>query len=73
MKLIFTKDPNNEINVELQNGTIIEEFSYTEMIRQLLIKNSFDDCDFVNLSDEEEIKIKGMLQKISEVFEAVEE
>lgn len=73
MKLIFKKDSDNEINVELQNGTIVEEFSYTEMVRQLLLKNSFDDCDFINLSDEEETKIKGMLQKISEVFEPSQE
>lgn len=68
MKLLFTKDNNNEIAVKLQNGTVIEEFTYIEMIRQLLIKNEFVDTDFGNLSEIEINKIKLMLGKISEVF-----
>lgn len=69
MKLIFTKDTNNEINVQLQKGTIVEDFSYTEMVSQLLISNVFDDTDFTNLSDDEQAKIKSMLDKISAVFQ----
>lgn len=68
MKLIFTKDTNNEINVQLQKGTVIEEFSYTEMVNQLLKRNVFDDTDFTNLSEEEQAKIQSMLDKISSVF-----
>lgn len=75
MKLIFTKDANNEINVQLQKGTIIEDFSYTEMVSQLLTQNVFDDTDFTNLSEEEQTKIQSMLDKIGAVFqdEEVEE
>jgi hypothetical protein len=73
MKLIFTKDSNNEINVQLQNGTVVEDFSYTEMIRQLLIHNVFDDTEFTNLSEDEQTKVKGMLDKISAVFQEEEE
>lgn len=69
MKLIFTKDANNEINVQLQKGTVIEDFSYTEMVRQLLSQNVFEDTDFTNLSDDEQAKIKNMLDKISAVFQ----
>jgi hypothetical protein len=69
MKLIFTKDANNEINVQLQKGTVIEDFSYTEMVSQLLTQNVFDDTDFTNLSEEEQAKIKSMLDKISAVFQ----
>ena len=69
MKLIFTKDANNEINVQLQKGTIVEDFSYTEMVCQLLINNAFDDTDFTNLSDEEQSKIQSMLDKIISVFQ----
>lgn len=72
MKLIFTKDTNNEINVQLQKGTVIEDFSYTEMISQLLTQNIFDDTDFTNLSEDEQAKIKGMLDKISAVFQEEE-
>ncbi len=75
MKLLFSKDSNNEIAVKLQNGTVIEDFTYIEMIRQLLIKNEFVDTDFGNLSETEINKIKSMLGKITEVFveEEIEE
>lgn len=69
MKLIFTKDTNNEINVQLQKGTVVEDFSYTEMVSQLLTQNVFDNTDFTNLSDEEKSKIQTMLDKISLVFQ----
>lgn len=69
MKLIFTKDTNNEINVQLQKGTVVEDFSYTEMVSQLLTQNVFDDTDFTNLSEEEQTKIQTMLDKISLVFQ----
>jgi len=69
MKLIFTKDANKEINVQLQKGTIVEDFSYIEMVSQLLTSNSFDDTDFTNLLDEEQSKIQAMLDKISAVFQ----
>ncbi|NCA76451.1 MAG: hypothetical protein EOM90_08955 [Alphaproteobacteria bacterium] len=72
MKLIFTKDANNEINVQFQKGTVVEDFSYTEMISQLLTQNVFDDTHFTNLSEEEQAKIKGMLDKISAVFQEEE-
>lgn len=68
MKLIFTKQPNNDIKVQLQKGLIVEEFTYTEMIRQLLVLNDFEDCEFIELSDDEESKIKDMLNKINDVF-----
>ena len=72
MKLIFTKDANNEINVQLQKGTVIEDFSYTEMVSQLLIDNVFEDTEFTNLLDEEKLKIQNMLDKIHEVFKIEE-
>jgi len=69
MKLIFTKDENNEIDVRLQKGTVVEDFSYTEMVDQLLKNNVFDDTDFTNLAEEEQVKIQSMLDKISAVFQ----
>ena len=72
MKLLFTKDTDNEINVQLQKGTVIEDFSYTEMISQLLVHNVFEDTDFTNLSEEEQAKIQTMLDKISSVFQEEE-
>lgn len=69
MRLLFTKDANNEIQVQLQKGTIIQSFNYTEMINQLLTDNNFEDTIFENLTDEETARINLMLDKIKEVFE----
>jgi hypothetical protein len=73
MKLIFEKDTNNEINVKLQNGEVTQNFTYIEMVKQLLLNKNFDDTDFGNLSKDEQGKIKNMLEKISDVFEEKEE
>ena len=69
MKLIFSKDENNEISLQLQRGTTVENFSYVEMVRQLLERNTFEDTDFGNLSTEEQGKIQTMLDKISKALE----
>ncbi|MFT4094134.1 MAG: hypothetical protein QM640_10885 [Niabella sp.] len=69
MKLIFSKNANNEIDIKYQNGTIVEDFSYTEMVKQLLAYNKFEDTDFGTLTAEEQGKINLMLEKISAVFE----
>lgn len=75
MKLIFKKEENNDIAVEIQKGSIPVEFTYTEMIKQLLESNIIDDTDFGNLSSNEKEGLEDMLTKISEIFnedEAVE-
>lgn len=69
MKLFFFKDENNEISLQLQRGTTAEDFSYIEMVRQLLERNTFEDTDFGNLSAEEQGKIQTMLDKISKIFQ----
>ena len=52
---------------------MVEEFSYTEMISQLLTRNVFDDTDYTNLSVDEQTKVNCMLDKIRAVFQEVEE
>jgi hypothetical protein len=69
MKLIFSKDENNEIYLQLQKGTIVEDFSYVEMVRQLLERNTFEDTNFGDLSVEEQGKIQTMLDKIGKIFQ----
>ena len=69
MKLIFNKEDNNDITVKIQQGTIPVEFTYTEMIKQLLENNTIDDTDFGNLSDEEKQNLEDMLNKISNIFD----
>lgn len=69
MKLIFNKEENNDITVKIQQGTIPVEFTYTEMIRQLLENNTIDDTDFGNLSEDETKNLEDMLNKISDIFD----
>jgi hypothetical protein len=74
MKLIFTKKENNDINVQLVKGTIVEDFTYTEMIKQLLKKNTFEDTEFNDISEDEKQRINSMLQKVnSAVLQDIEE
>lgn len=73
MKLIFSKNTDNEIDLKLQKGTVAEDFTYIEMVKQLLQKNEFEDTDFGSLSQNEQDKIKNMLTKISAVFEEEKE
>lgn len=69
MKLIFSKNKENEISVKLAIGTIEEEFTYTEMIKQLLKKNKFEDNQYIDISTEEKSKIEEMLKKINLAIE----
>lgn len=73
MKLLFKKEDNNDITVKIQQGTIPVEFTYTEMITQLLENNTIDDTDFGNLLDDEKENLEEMLGKISEIFNEEEE
>lgn len=69
MKLIFNKEENNDITVKIQQGTVAIDFTYTEMIKQLLENNEISDTDFGNLTEEEQESIRDMLSRISEIFE----
>ncbi|TDE30454.1 hypothetical protein E0I61_05510 [Flavobacterium ranwuense] len=73
MKLLFTKEDNNDITLKIQQGTVPVEFTYTEMIKQLLENNTIDDTDFGNLSDDEKENLEEILGKISEIFNKDEE
>lgn len=68
MKLIFNKENNNDISVKIQQGTVAVDFTYTEMIKQLLEDNTIDDTDFGNLSDNERENLVEMLNKVSDIF-----
>ncbi len=75
MKLIFNKEENNDITVKIQQGTVAVDFTYTEMIKQLLKDNIIDETDFGNLSDDEKESLEEMLNKVSDIFaeEEIEE
>ncbi len=68
MKLIFNKDENNDITVKIQQGTIPVDFTYTEMVKQLLANNTIEESDYGNLSDDEKVNLEEMLSKISKIF-----
>ncbi len=73
MKLIFSKSKESELTVKLAIGTIAEDFSYIEMVKQLLKKNKFEDNQYSGLSSEEKSKIEEMLKKINQAVEEDEE
>lgn len=72
MKLIFNKESNNEITVKIQQGTVAVDFTYTEMIKQLLQDNTIEGTEFNNLTEDEQKKLNEMLTKVSEIFEEEE-
>lgn len=69
MKLFFHKDENNAVTVKIQQGTVISDFTYTEMVKQLLEDNSIDDTDYDSLNTDEKESLQDMLNKISKIFE----
>ena len=73
MKLIFSKNKESEFTVKLATGTVAEDFSYTEMVKQLLKKNKFEDNQYTGLAAEEKSKIEEMLKKINQAVEDEEE
>lgn len=66
MKLYFTKDEENDIVVTMSTGTVVEEFSYVDMIKNLMLNNKFDDTEYSNgITDEEKDRIETMLSSIN--------
>lgn len=66
MKLIFKKDENGNVLIELVTGTTTVDFSYVAMIKSLLVKNEVEEPEFdISISDDEQERIKAMLDKIS--------
>lgn len=69
MKLIFDKDESNDVTVKIKQGTVAVDFTYIEMIKQLLESNDIENLDFNNLSEEEQERLENMLEKITDIFE----
>ncbi|HEX8015095.1 MAG TPA: hypothetical protein VF465_07665 [Flavobacterium sp.] len=68
MRLLFTKEANGDIKAQIHTGTILTDFTYTDMINQLLENKEIDDVEFIGLEDDEKTKIEEMLDEISSVF-----
>ncbi|MCX4331297.1 MAG: hypothetical protein OSJ24_03760 [Muribaculaceae bacterium] len=66
MRLIFKKNYNGDIEVQIEKGTTLMEFNYIEMLRQLLEKNEIsEECVFEGLEAEEVSVLKKMLSEIT--------
>lgn len=66
MKLYFSKDEQDEIVVKMSTSTVQEDFSYVEMIKNLLNNNEFDDTEFTDdFTDDEKTRIEKMLDSIN--------
>nr|WP_294782250.1 hypothetical protein [uncultured Flavobacterium sp.] len=68
MRLLFTKEANGDIKAQIHTGTILTDFTYTEMVNQLLKNKEIDEVEFVGLEDDEKTKIEEMLDDISKIF-----
>lgn len=66
MRLLFKKNDNGDIEVQIEKGTTLMEFNYIEMLRQLLEKNEIsEECVFEGLEAEEVSLLKKMLLEIT--------
>lgn len=63
MKLHFNKTTEGDVQVKIENGTVLSEFDYIEMLKQLSQNNQID-SDWGNLEDNERNKIEELLEKI---------
>ena len=66
MKLIFKKE-DDTISIQLIKGTTTVDFSYVDMIKELLTDNTIEDSIFEgNITQEETDRINEMLKKVQE-------
>lgn len=63
MKLHFNKTTEGDVQVKMEEGTVLSEFDYIEMLKQLSQNNQID-SDWGNLEDNERNKIEELLEKI---------
>lgn len=65
MKLHFCKNDKGNIQVQIETGTVLSEFNYIEMLKQLTQDNQIE-CDWGTLDKDERTKLKELLDKIKE-------
>ena len=63
MKLHFCKNETGNIQVQIETGTVLSEFNYIEMLKQLTQDNQIE-CDWGALDEGERTKLKELLDKI---------
>lgn len=68
MKLLFKKNEKGDIQVQIEKGTVLSEFDYIEMLKQLIQRNQIE-CTWENLDKDEQAKINELLDKIKEAVQ----
>jgi hypothetical protein len=68
MKLHFNKNDKGDIQVQIEKGTVLSDFDYIEMLKQLTQKNQIE-CDWGNLDANEQTKLKELLNKIKDAVQ----
>lgn len=63
MKLHFRKGDKGDIQVQIEKGTVLSEFDYIEMLKQLTQDNQIE-SDWGNLDMDEKEKLEELLDKI---------
>lgn len=69
MKLHFCKNEKGDIQVQIETGTVLSEFNYIEMLKQLTQNNQIE-CDWGTLDKDERTKLSELLDKIKEAVTA---
>lgn len=69
MQLIFKREEDESISIEIKDGVSTIEFDYVEMIKKLLSDNNLEQTLFEgDISDEEKEKINEMVLKINQAI-----
>ncbi|WP_302761342.1 hypothetical protein [Phocaeicola coprocola] len=67
MKLNFTKNENSDAQVSVLDGNTTKVFSYTDLIKSLLNKESVT-CDFsADYTEEEKQQVNDLINNIMEL------
>ena len=69
MKLHFCKNATGNIQVQIETGTLLSEFNYIEMLKQLTQDNQIE-CNWDDLDEGERAKLNELLEKIKEAVSA---
>lgn len=74
MNLIFNKDEDGNLTIQLKIGIYEKEFSYIEMIKLLREKNVFEESEYrCELTEDQKLRIKAMLLEINTSIEVEHE
>ena len=70
----FSKNEDDNIDIQIVSGATTIDFTYVDMVKELMVNNSIEEPVFDDgaVSEDEKERIKTMLKKISEVISEVE-